>query len=120
MLRWTGASGTELLSAFLEMTKTTLRSKLTLGTWLYNMLTNAFASRCEYRALPITRGPHVNDVTPPMLWDHQEFELPKEQPQDFSEDEFLELHKILSLEKFIPLSSALLRSMLFSLHLNTI
>jgi hypothetical protein len=46
-----------------------------------------------------------------MQWKHEDYAIQvNNEIHQYSEDEFLQLHKILSLEKFIPFSGALLRS----------
>lgn len=64
---------------------------------------------CAYRARPITRGPDVHNIVPPMEWAHHDYTVSiKPVAVGLTEEEYLELHKILSLEKFIPFSKSVL------------
>lgn len=53
----------------------------------------------------------MNNITPPGQWEHEDYAVvAEEEPKDITEEQLLEIHKILSLEKLIPFSNALLRS----------
>lgn len=68
-------------------------------------------SRCEYRAQPLVHGANTNHVTVPMEWPHEDYPVSaRTPPTDFNEEDFLELHRICALEKFVPITKALLQS----------
>ena len=65
--------------------------------------------RINYRVDPPQRGVGVNNVTTPMSWPHSDGPLELVAASDtdnatLSEEQCLELHRIISLEKFIPYS----------------
>ncbi|KAF8336973.1 uncharacterized protein EI90DRAFT_3119273 [Cantharellus anzutake] len=77
----------------------------------------AYRSMINYRVQPRQVGVGANNVTPPQVWPHSDNNFKStiigaESASALSEDQCLELHKILSLEKFIPYSAAVLNTIL--------
>ncbi|KAF8319670.1 P-loop containing nucleoside triphosphate hydrolase protein [Clavulina sp. PMI_390] len=72
-----------------------------------------YRNKCNYRVTPRDRGRGYN-VTDPMSWPHDDkmMEIKSTARPEFSDDEFLQLHKILALEKFIPMSTNVFRSIM--------
>ncbi|KAF8336964.1 uncharacterized protein EI90DRAFT_93924 [Cantharellus anzutake] len=71
----------------------------------------------NYRMEPRKRGARINFVTPPMTWPHEGRALVERLPVSnanalLTEDECIELHKIWSLAKFVPYSTAVLASII--------
>ncbi|KAF8336966.1 P-loop containing nucleoside triphosphate hydrolase protein [Cantharellus anzutake] len=77
----------------------------------------AYRNMINYRVQPRQVGVGANNMTPPHVWPHSDGNFKStitraESASALSEDQCLELHKILSLEKFIPYSAAVLNTIL--------
>ncbi|KAF8323810.1 hypothetical protein DL93DRAFT_2222704 [Clavulina sp. PMI_390] len=71
-------------------------------------------SRCDARARPIKGGANVDNMIPPIEWPHGDYPITvKPSLPGVTDEDLLDLHKITSLEKFIPWSRNVLESKCF-------